>query len=288
MDITNHQLRCFLTVARTLHFSSAAQELNLSPSALSEQIKALERRTGHTLFRRTSRRVQLTDHGERLLPLAHRAVDAHDDVLAWASTNDSSNLTIGLMVSSIGFREVLTTATRALPNVQWQVRQIGFEGCFQALTNNEVDCVFTAHMGTEPPLEFTCHELWSEPSVLVTPTGHELANRRSVSMTEIVTHELIAPRSTALESGSGQWLGGFGRLSIAHHAATFEEVLELCGAGLGVNVAAASARATHTHPGVVFVPIDDGPTVTTYLSHRTASAGSTLAQFVAAARDSGP
>jgi LysR family transcriptional regulator, glycine cleavage system transcriptional activator len=61
-------LRVFEAVATSLNFSTAAESLNVSPAAVSQQIKALENYVQVPLFRRTGRRVELTDEGLELLP----------------------------------------------------------------------------------------------------------------------------------------------------------------------------------------------------------------------------
>ncbi|KAA3655361.1 MAG: transcriptional regulator GcvA [Proteobacteria bacterium] len=71
-------LRVFETAARHLSFKQAAEELHVTPAAVSQQIKALEAHLGVALFHRLTRALALTDAGERLLPgvsegLAHLA-----------------------------------------------------------------------------------------------------------------------------------------------------------------------------------------------------------------------
>lgn len=66
--------RCFLAVARSLHFSRAAAELGISPPALSKQIQETERFLGARLFLRTKRSVALTAAGEVFLGEAQRAM----------------------------------------------------------------------------------------------------------------------------------------------------------------------------------------------------------------------
>ena len=61
-------LRVFEAVATSLNFSVAADALNVSPAAVSQQIKSLEDYIQVPLFRRTGRRVELTDEGLELLP----------------------------------------------------------------------------------------------------------------------------------------------------------------------------------------------------------------------------
>ncbi|MBV2143562.1 LysR family transcriptional regulator [Falsochrobactrum sp. TDYN1] len=59
-------IRAFETVARLGHVRSAAAELNLTPSAISYQVKMLEQTLGQAVFSRENRRMQLTPQGERL------------------------------------------------------------------------------------------------------------------------------------------------------------------------------------------------------------------------------
>jgi DNA-binding transcriptional LysR family regulator len=66
MDVDS--LRCFEAAATTLHFRAAAARVHLSPAAFSDRLARLEESLGAGLFRRTSRKVELTDVGRRLLP----------------------------------------------------------------------------------------------------------------------------------------------------------------------------------------------------------------------------
>ena len=61
-------LRVFEAVASALNFSAAAEVLNVTPAAVSQQIKVLEEYLQVPLFRRTGRRVELTDEALELLP----------------------------------------------------------------------------------------------------------------------------------------------------------------------------------------------------------------------------
>src|SRR5690606_8238125 len=61
-------LRAFEAVARHLSMKLAAEELHVTPAAVSHQIKGLERHLGVTLFRRLNRALLLTDEGQLCLP----------------------------------------------------------------------------------------------------------------------------------------------------------------------------------------------------------------------------
>ncbi|MBT2400532.1 LysR family transcriptional regulator [Streptomyces sp. ISL-100] len=66
------QLLYFVTVAETLHFTHAAEQVHVSQPSLSQQIRALEKELGADLFTRARGNIALTDAGEALLPLARR------------------------------------------------------------------------------------------------------------------------------------------------------------------------------------------------------------------------
>lgn len=68
-------LRAFETAARRGGFSRAAEELNVTPAAISHQIKTLESRLGLSLFRRLPRGLELTEAGRQLLPQISRGFE---------------------------------------------------------------------------------------------------------------------------------------------------------------------------------------------------------------------
>jgi LysR family glycine cleavage system transcriptional activator len=74
-------LKAFDASARLLSFTKAAQELNVTPAAISHQIKELEELTGVTLFHRTSRHMQLSRAGMILKPAIADALEGLTDAL---------------------------------------------------------------------------------------------------------------------------------------------------------------------------------------------------------------
>jgi DNA-binding transcriptional LysR family regulator len=79
------QLRCFLTVAETLHFGRAAERLHLTPSPVSCAIKELEGELGTDLFVRRYHQVELTPVGRVLVEPAQRIVEGFDGFKALAA-----------------------------------------------------------------------------------------------------------------------------------------------------------------------------------------------------------
>ncbi len=70
-----NSLRAFEAAARHLSFTKAAEELNVTPAAISHQIKALEEFLGVVLFRRLTRALRLTDAGQAAFPKVREGFD---------------------------------------------------------------------------------------------------------------------------------------------------------------------------------------------------------------------
>jgi LysR family glycine cleavage system transcriptional activator len=73
-QVTLNALRTFEAVASRLSFAKGAEALNVSPAAVSSQIRALEDRLGQPLFRRQGRQITLTEAGRKLLPGVQRGL----------------------------------------------------------------------------------------------------------------------------------------------------------------------------------------------------------------------
>ena len=72
--LDTHQLNVFLIAADTLNFTQAARLLHMSQPSVSQHIQTLEQSFGHPLFVRLGRRIELTDAGRALVPLAREMV----------------------------------------------------------------------------------------------------------------------------------------------------------------------------------------------------------------------
>ena len=98
----------FLAVATHRSFRSAAAELNITPSAISHAIKALEQRLGARLFNRTTRSVSLSDAGERLAEKLRPAMASIEEALQSVDAGaDAPRGTIRINASEGAIRLVL-------------------------------------------------------------------------------------------------------------------------------------------------------------------------------------
>ncbi|KRS10872.1 LysR family transcriptional regulator [Roseovarius atlanticus] len=85
-------LRSFEAAARNLSFTTAAEEIGLTQSAVSQQVKSLESRLGVQLFIRHARGLALTDAGRRLLPEVDAPLQALSRAMVGMDTRPSRNL----------------------------------------------------------------------------------------------------------------------------------------------------------------------------------------------------
>lgn len=85
-------LRAFEAAARHLSFRKAAEELNVTPAAVSHQIKGLEDHVGVALFRRMTRALLLTDAGQAALPLLREGFDKLAEAAARIAAHESADV----------------------------------------------------------------------------------------------------------------------------------------------------------------------------------------------------
>ncbi|WP_051399851.1 LysR family transcriptional regulator [Haloechinothrix halophila] len=269
MDLTIQQLRYFVAVAEHLHFTRAAERLHIAPPSLSQQIAAIERRVGSPLFRRTSRRVELTASGAELLPLARRAIASVEEILTWADRRRGADqqVRLGLVVGNRISSAILSAAAKQLPGVRWEVRRIGFGESVQALKEGRADVVLTPSVRPPSAGGLCAVPLWSEGRVLVVSSTHPLADRGWVDLDETNGERFIA--SDGAPSDLAEWFvvprpGGF-TPRVESLVTNFEEVLDVCSAGLGVNIAGSTAAVSYARPDITYVPIRGITDATVYL-----------------------
>jgi len=141
------QLLYFVTVARELNFSRAAERLHISASALSQQIKALERHLGVQLLIRDTRRVRLTpagevfaEHGQGLLRDAEDAVSQTRD----AAGVDPGELTLAVLQDvESSFEPVIARFRVALPDVHVVVTSMRPAELVTVVRERRVDAALT-------------------------------------------------------------------------------------------------------------------------------------------------
>lgn len=199
-NVTLRQFRVFASVARHLSFARAAEELHLSPPAVSMQVKELEEQVGLPLFDRSGRQVSLTTTGEYVLASARRVLavlkDAEDMVARFRGLQGGV-LTIGMVSTAEYFLPHLLARFREEhPHVEVRLRVGNREQLVALMQANEVDL---AVMGRPPRELATRAEPFAlHPHVLVTAPGHRFAQQGHVPALRLADEAFIVR-----EPGSG-------------------------------------------------------------------------------------
>ncbi|WP_375755920.1 LysR family transcriptional regulator [Corallococcus exercitus] len=101
-------LMAFLAVARRRSFTAAAAELRVTPSAVSQSLRALEKRVGVRLLQRTTRSVGLTEAGTRFLSRLEPAMSGVQDAFeSLGELRDRPSGLLRLTLPRYGYQEVL-------------------------------------------------------------------------------------------------------------------------------------------------------------------------------------
>src|SRR5436305_14371520 len=117
-----HQVRYFLAAATELNFTKAAEKCNVSQPSLTRAIKQLEGELGGDLFRRERPQAQLTELGERMLPLLKQCYESALGARSLASAIKSGEIgTLRLALSRTVEVPTLTShlakPSRAVPGL---------------------------------------------------------------------------------------------------------------------------------------------------------------------------
>src|SRR6516164_3135082 len=119
-------VEAFLSVAQHRNFRKAAAELGVTPSAISQAVRALEARVGAALFIRTTRSVGLTEAGERLLSRAKPAFE--ELVAAGEAARDLGQRPVGLLRLSVPravvpliLEPVIAAFCQAYPEIELEI-----------------------------------------------------------------------------------------------------------------------------------------------------------------------
>ncbi len=138
------QLRCFVAVAEELHFSRAAERLNMTQPPLSRQIRLLEHQVGVQLLERTSRSVRLTAAGKAFFPDAARIIRLAEEAAASARRNakgERGSLAIGF-TASFGYHllPMMVRLMRELaPDISLTLKELVTGAQLEALHAGDLD-----------------------------------------------------------------------------------------------------------------------------------------------------
>jgi len=232
------QLRAFVTVADLRSFRQAADELHLSPPALSRRIERLEERVGARLLERTSRSVRLSAVGEAFVERVRAVLEDLDDAILGVnelSSGHAGRLTVAAVPSAAcGFvPQALSRLTQRYPGVRVRLLDGSLQATALAVLGGQADIGIGFHDDAMPGLH--AELLGEEPYLLALPAGHRWAGRRAIRLQDLGGEPVLS-----LVAGSGnralldQQLASAGvGLRISHEAAHVWALIGMVEAGLG-------------------------------------------------------
>lgn len=195
------QLRTFRAVAESLSFTRASQKLNLTQSAVSHQIKALERELGEPLFIRAKREVKLSDAGRLALEYAERILEEADALRERISGRDHEprgrvRAAAATQAFVHLFAPLFESFLREHPGIELSFRTtVSTEQTVADITGGAADVGFASLPVYSPALQVT--ELFEDELVLVAGPQHRFAGRG-----EVPTAELRRERFILFEHGA--------------------------------------------------------------------------------------
>jgi len=143
-------LRSFVAVARAASFTTAAEQLYLSQSTVSQHIRRLEELLGQPLFERDTRNVRLSPHGETLHRYAVRILQLMDEAVTSVSgppLNGTVRLGLPEDFASSRLAAALASFVERNPEVELVIRT-GLSGdLFRELDEDRHDLVFAKRLG---------------------------------------------------------------------------------------------------------------------------------------------
>jgi DNA-binding transcriptional LysR family regulator len=192
------QLRAFCAVARNGKMVAAADELFLSQSAISLQVKALEEELQTVLFERRGPNIQLTPQGVKFLDMAQPLVESIDSInerfrKEVRGSMDSGEVVIAAGESTIIYilPELVARFRERYPGIHVQLRNVTGRDGLAMIRDDQVD--FAIGSMLDIPMDISYTPLYSFDPALILPLGHPLAEKSSIGLQDISPYGLILP-----------------------------------------------------------------------------------------------
>jgi DNA-binding transcriptional LysR family regulator len=237
----NFRLRVFRAVAHRLNFRMAAEELLLTQSAVTQQIKALESELDVPLFDRAGGRVSLTPAGVALLPFAEKlaalAEEAREAVAATAG-GSAGRLAVGAS-QTIGqylLPKLIAGYLQENPKVEISVLGGNTQTILEALVEHKVQLCLIE--GPAMRRDVQVEPFMQDHMVCVVPAGHEWADEeidvKDLQQTKLVTRELGSGSRRIVEQAFAKAGLDLKKLRLVMTFDSTEGLLSAVEAGLGI------------------------------------------------------
>ena len=263
--IDARRLRVLREVAEHGTLAAAADALHLTPSAVSQQLAALEREVGQPVIERNGRGIRLTGAAELLVDHANVVLAqleaAAADVAAYAGGMVGTVRVAGFATA---LAELVAPAVRALrashPRLAVVANEQEAPDCFRALARGDVDVALSMASRQAPAADdrrFHRRPLLSDTLDAVLPAEHPLARKREIALPALADETFVGPpdgTSCHDVTVNGCAAAGF-TPGFEHWSLDFYTTMSLVAAGLGVALVPRLAQAA-VPPGAVIRPLE--------------------------------
>ncbi|MEZ5939221.1 MAG: LysR substrate-binding domain-containing protein [Hyphomonadaceae bacterium] len=199
--MTLEQLRIFIAVAEREHVTRAAEALNLTQSAVSAAVAALETRYGVALFHRVGRSIELSQEGRAFLGEARAVLERAE--AAERALIDMSGLKRGSLrirasqtIASYWLPPRLASFRRAFPQIDLAVSVGNTQQAAQAVSSGAAELAFVEGRIDDPDLELS--EVDHDRLIVVVAPGHPWAKKSRLTAKDLAAGEWVLR-----ETGSG-------------------------------------------------------------------------------------
>jgi molybdate transport repressor ModE-like protein len=261
-----------LRVLRALAYhgtvAAAAHALHLTPSAVSQQLAALEREVGQPIVERRGRGLVLTGAGDVLLEHAYalfaQLERAEADVAAHGR-GELGTIVVGAFPTALA--AVAAPAAHALaeshPRLRVELLDVESPQCFAVLAEERIDLAISMESASAPAPDdprFTRWPLLDDPLDAVLPAGHELAGRSSVALAALATESWVGPSpgTSCLEVTLGGCAAAGFTPRLVHRTNDFATLMTFVAANLGIALVPRLAQG-QVPDGVAVVPLRGEP-----------------------------
>jgi DNA-binding transcriptional LysR family regulator len=188
-------LSTFMSVLKTGSFSAAAKELEISQGTVSNHVSALEEELDARIFKRTTKGVELTEAGKILQESSEKIFQEIEKIKeSISATKSGFHGEIKIVASTIPGEHIIPSLISEFqseyPSVKSKIKVANSMTSLQSLENDETDFAMVGSIrGYEERLKLI--EIAKEELVLVVPNSHELARKKSVRLSEILSYPFV-------------------------------------------------------------------------------------------------
>jgi LysR family hydrogen peroxide-inducible transcriptional activator len=231
------QVRYFVTLCRTLNFTRAAEQCNVTQPAFTRAIQRLEDEFGGPLLFRERNLTQLTELGRAMRPHLEAMLDAADAarILAdarLARTRPSLKIGLGPGIGAATIAAAIREIAGMLPDVTIHFNESGPAALIEAMLTDMLDCALLPDH-CELPERLNRWPLYADRAVAVLPPEHRLLAQNAVTGRDIADETILVSERCG---GFANRLAGTNAFSLRLQSCdgATSQMLDLVGAGLGV------------------------------------------------------